>query len=240
MPQRPPAPATPSNREAKVARRAKAAAARDAALRAERRRSWALRGVIAAIALGVVAVVAAVIVPAALPRPIALPTPPAATGTGTPPWPVLADPSAGIQTAGLSVSPMTADGAHFHAHLDIQVDGRAAPVPADIGISVATGAMSELHTHDTSGVVHIESSTKGKRYVLGQLFTEWGVRLTRDQLGGLTAAGGRTVAAFVDGKPYRGDPAQIELTAHREIALAFGTKAQQKDVPRTYSFQSGD
>lgn len=231
--------ATPKH-DAKQERRVKAAAARDAARRAERRRTWLLRGSVAAVVVALVAIAAAVVVPAVTPRAVALPVSPAATGTDTPPWAVPADPSAGIDAAALSISAMTADGAHFHTHLDIQADGQSVPVPANIGISATTGAMSELHTHDTSGIVHIESSTNGNRYVLGQLFTEWGVRLTRTQVGGLTTAGGRTLAAFVDGKPYLGDPARIELTAHREIALVFGTAGQQKNVPRSYSFPSGE
>lgn len=229
-----------SKHDAKIERRNKAAAAREAARRAERRRVWLLRGAVTALVVAIVAVVAAVIVPSLTPRSVALPEPAAATGTGTPPWAVPADPSAGISAAGLSISPMTADGAHFHSHLDIQVDGRPVPVPANIGISAATGAMSELHTHDTSGVVHIESAAKSDRYVVGQLFTEWGVRLTRTQIGGLTSAGDRTLTAFVDGKLYTGDPARIELTAHREVALTFGTAAERKNPPRSYTFPSGE
>lgn len=229
-----------SKHDAKIERRNKAAAARDAARRAERRRTWLLRGAVTATAVAVLAIAAAVVVPATIPRPAALPKPPAATGTGTPPWAVPAEPSAGISAAGLSMSPMTADGAHFHSHLDIRVDGRSIPVPANIGISAATGAMSELHTHDTSGIVHIESAANSDRYVLGQLFAEWGVRLTRTQIGGLTAAGDQTLTAFVDGKPYSGDPARIELTAHREVALTFGTAAERKNPPRSYTFPSGE
>lgn len=225
---------------AKAELRSKAAAAREAAVRAERRRTWILRGVITSVVVAIVAIAAAVIVPATIPRAAALPKSPAAAGTGRPPWAVPADPGAGIDAAGLSVSAMTADGAHFHAHLDIQVNGQSVPVPANVGISATTGAMSELHTHDASGIVHIESATKGKRYVLGQLFTEWGVRLTRDQVGGLNAASGRSLTAFVDGKRFTGDPARIELTAHREVALLFGTPAERKNIPRSYEFPAGD
>jgi len=147
------------------------------------------------VVLAIIAIAAAVIVPATIPRAAALLKSPAATGTGTPPWAVPADPGAGIDATGLSISAMTAEGAHFYAHLDIRVNGQSVPAPANVGISATTGAMSELHTHDTSGIVHIESAKKGKRYVLGQLFTEWGAQLTRDQVGGLIAAGGRSLTA---------------------------------------------
>jgi hypothetical protein len=51
---------------------------------------------------------------------------------------------------------------------------------------------------------------------------------------------GRTLTAIIDGKRYLGDPARIELTAHREIALVFGTAGQQQNAPRSYAFPSGE
>jgi hypothetical protein len=232
---------TPATKnDAKAARRAKATAQREAAQRAERRRLLILRGSIAAVVLGLVAAITLVFVTAAHPSPAALPTPPAAAGATPPPWPAPADPTAGIARARLSISAMSAGGAHFHPHLDIRVDGKAVPVTPNIGVNAASGAMSELHTHDASGVLHIESDQKSDRYVLGQLFTEWGVRLDRTHLGSLTTGGGRTLAAYVDGKRFRGNPAQIELLPHREVALVYGTAAQQKNPPSTYNFQPGD
>lgn len=233
-------PARPAKGEARAARQAKAAEARAAAKRADRRRAVVI-GVGATV---VVAAVAAVVVAASAaappPRVAGLPSPAAASGASMPPWTPPADPGPGIAAAGLSTSTMTSDGAHFHPHLDIRVDGRAVPVAADIGVSPATGTMSELHTHDASGIVHIESAAKADRYVLGQLFAEWNVRLDRTHLGGLTATGDRTLVAFVDGKRFNGDPARIELKPHRQIALLFGTAAQQQDPPASYDFPPGD
>jgi hypothetical protein len=47
---------------------------------------------------------------------------------------------------------------HIHQHLDLYVDGAKAPVPAGIGIDPAVG-FAPLHTHDASGVIHVESPT---------------------------------------------------------------------------------
>lgn len=227
----------PTNAEAKAARRAKAAAVREAARRAERRRTLLVRGALVLVVLAVVAAIAIPFFTASRPSASALPRPKPASGTAAPPWPAPSDPSAGIKAAGLSV-PRTESGAHFHPHVDIRVNGKAVPVAANIG--VGTTAMSELHTHDTTGILHVESEAKNERYVLGQLFTEWGVRLTKNQLGSLTSGNGRTLAAYVDGKRYTGDPAQIELLGRREIALVFGTPAQQKNPPSSYKFPAGD
>ena len=232
--------ARPTKDEARAARQAKAAAAREAARRADRRRALLIRGIVAIVLVAVAAGITAVVLAAARPRVVALSSPAAASGTAMPPWAAPADPAAGISAARLSTSTMTSDGAHFHPHLDIRVDGRPVPVAANIGVSAATGTMSELHTHDTSGIVHIESAAKDDRYVLGQLFTEWGVRLDRTHLGGLTTADGKSLVAFVDGKRFVGDPARIELRPRREIALLFGTEAQQQDPPASYDFPAGE
>jgi hypothetical protein len=129
---------------------------------------------------------------------------------------------------------------HFHTHLDLLVEGKTVPVPANLGIASSGDAMAELHTHDTSGVLHIEAPTIGKRYTLGQLFTEWNVRLDAAHLGGLSADGTRTLSAYVDGKKQTGDPAAIELTPHREIALVYGPASAGVRVPSAYDFPSGE
>lgn len=51
----------------------------------------------------------------------------------------------------------TAD--HYHPHLRIIINGNEVPVPANIGVDPATGAMSALHTHETDGTIHIEADT---------------------------------------------------------------------------------
>lgn len=223
--------------QAKAARRARAAAEREAARKAERRRTILVRSALAAIVLAIAGGVTFVLVTAPGAKPTALPTPPVATGTAPPPWPAPADPAASIARAGLKV-PKNEAGAHFHSHVDIRVDGKAVPVAANLG--VGPGTMSELHTHDTAGLIHIESDAKSDRYVLGQVFAEWGVRLDASRLGSFTNGGGRTLAAYVDGKRFRGNPAQIELLPRRQIALVFGTAAQQKNPPAKYDFQPGD
>ncbi|MCO5971145.1 hypothetical protein [Actinoallomurus soli] len=157
-----------------------------------------------------------------------------------PPWPRPDDTADRARKEGLAVAPMEGTAVHFHTHLDILVDGKAVPVPADLGIAASGDAMSELHTHDTTGVLHIEAPTTGKRYTLGQLFTEWGVPLSATGLGALKAGGTRTLTAYVDGKRQTGDPAAIELAPHREIALVYGPAHASIRVPSHYDFPVGE
>jgi len=159
--------------------------------------------------------------------------------TAKPPWGAPDSPERYIKAAGLSVGPM-GTAAHFHVHLDIFVDGLPTPVPANVGVVPATGGMSALHTHDATGILHIEAPEKDSRFTLGQFFDEWNVRLTSNAIGGLTAGSGNTLRAFVNGKQVTGDPADIELLAHQQIALVFGPSDANTPVPGTYNFPFGD
>jgi hypothetical protein len=154
-------------------------------------------------------------------------------------WPRPADTADRARAIGLSVAPMEGTARHFHTHLDILVNDRPVSVPAGLGIATSGQEMAELHTHDTTGVLHIEAPTTDKRYVLGQLFTEWGVHLDATDLGGLKAGGGRTLTAYVDGRRQSGDPANIELAPHREIALVYGPGNARPKLPSSYAFAPG-
>jgi hypothetical protein len=120
----------------------------------------------------------------------------------------------------------------IHAHLDLIVNGQPVTVRADIGIDQDGGRISPLHTHDTSGVIHVESPTRAQ-FSLAQFFTEWQVALTATQLGGLRAsdASGQ-LHAFVNGRPVAGNPGAITLAGHDEIALVYGPVPPR--VPSTY------
>ena len=120
---------------------------------------------------------------------------------------------------------------HIHAHLTIFVNGVPGQVPAGIGIPGAIGQNTGrgvfitggscfywLHTHAADGIIHIESPVH-RTYTLGNFFAEWGQPLGTSQVG---PAKGRVTAIF-NGQVYRGNPANIPLTAHAQIQLEVGT-----------------
>ena len=218
---------------------ARNATARAAAAKAARRR----KAIMTALAAGGgVAVVAAIAVPLATGAFSGddLPDVRVEGRTTPPPWPAPAHPLGAAKEVGLRVSAMEGAELHFHSHLDILVDGKKVAVPGNIGIDTEQGQLSELHTHDERGVIHVEAPDKGHRYVLGQLFAEWDVRLDETHIGGLTAEDGKTLRAYVGGKQVDGDPADIELKPHQEIALVFGAADAKVDVPKSYRFQEGE
>lgn len=128
---------------------------------------------------------------------------------------------------------------HIHQHLDVFVRGRRIVVPAGIGIDAAQGFISPIHTHDASGIVHVESPDI-RTFTLGQLFGVWGVRLSRRCLGGYCGRGTEGVRVYADGRPFAGDPRVLPLAPHAEIVVAFGTPKQlPRSLPAHYAFPAG-
>jgi hypothetical protein len=220
-------------------RRREAARARQAA---RRRRERRLRlGMTAVLAVVLVAALGGLVTVAGRHRQAAAsPGSLAGLQTGPAPW--------GANTAGLAerlqaigvppLSPVEGTVIHIHQHLDLYVDGHKVVVPAGIGIDPAVG-FAPLHTHDASGVIHVESPTV-RSYTLGQFFAVWGVRFTPSCLGGYCTGGGRQLRVYVNGQLVRGDPTAVTLAAHQELVVAFGTAAQlPSPVPSSYPFPPG-
>jgi len=121
---------------------------------------------------------------------------------------------------------------HIHTHLSIYINGTLSPIPQNVGIASDGSCYYWLHTHDTTGVIHIESPTQ-KDYTLGNFFDEWSTNFSSlgypSQLA-LTAGW----QIWVDGKPYTGDFHNIPLTAHKLITMAYNSPGVKPDT--TYAW----
>lgn len=144
--------------------------------------------------------------------------PPQLDDISLPPWPAPTDVSARVAAAGLDLGPMgTAE--HYHPTLQIVIDGQPVPVAANIGVEPQTGAMSALHTHEGDGTLHIEARTVGQVFTLGQLFTQWGIKLTATQIGGVRTPPGQRVEVTSNGTQVDGNPAQLRLQPDQQIVV---------------------
>jgi hypothetical protein len=162
---------------------------------------------------------------------------PGALNSG-PPWPANNAASLQLRLREIGLQPLREEGQvlHIHQHLDIWVDGRKVTVPAQIGIDAGGGFISDLHTHETDGIMHVESPTQ-QTFTLGQFFAVWGLPLSADCIGSLCERGARQLRLWVGGKEVTTDPKRIVLAEHQEIAIAYGTQAQVPDpVPRSFDF----
>ena len=124
---------------------------------------------------------------------------------------------------------------HYHAHLNIFADGKKVVVPQNLGLDVNNQVYSPIHTHDESGVIHIEADTKDFRGTLGDVFDVWGVRFDKDCLGGY--CGG--VKVWVNGKPVNqyGD---LELQSHDAVTIVAGPEPAGFKPDSSYKFPAGE
>ena len=173
---------------------------------------------------------------------------------GFPEWPAPDDPIERTTEAGLTPEVKEQLQTHRHSHLDVFVDGEAVPVPAGIGIDITdpgvqhfpdggyggieectNPCISPLHTHDETGIIHTEAAAD-TLLTLGQLFTEWGVKLD-DECVGEFCESETDIAVYIGGDEYEGDPADIELDDQLVIAIVIGTPPER--IPARADFSQG-
>jgi len=129
------------------------------------------------------------------------------------------------------VPPAGTEKFHIHALLHVYVDGLLSPVPKDVGINHVKGIEASLHTHDRTGIIHMEASHP-HRFTLGDFFAVWGVKLGPAQVGGLTGLGGDRLHFFLNGKPLR-DPAAHVLRDDDSIVIGYGPADSFPHAPST-------
>ncbi len=118
---------------------------------------------------------------------------------------------------------------HVHAHLDVFVDGQSYTVPSQVGILDNT-CLYWLHTHDTSGIIHIEAPST-RQFTLGQFFDIW------KSTGSVLPPTNGSPEIFVNGQKVNTSLMDTQLNAHDEISVVYGT--QPSFIPRFYQFPSG-
>ena len=118
-------------------------------------------------------------------------------------WPYLSSAPAGSSGAG---GPM-----HIHPHIQITLDGQDRPLPTNIGIDPglwndhsldqysSMGPMAPLHTHESSGQIHVES-TVTRDFTLGEFFRVWGQPLSATRVWDHPAETGHGLWMVVDGQ----------------------------------------
>jgi hypothetical protein len=149
-----------------------------------------------------------------------------------------ADPGGAAVAAGLPMLGQEMLAVHYHAHVDVMVHGAVVTVPGGIGIDTKKSHISPLHTHDASGIVHIESAADIP-FTLGQFFTEWGHPLSATKIGSVAAADSEQVRVYRNGTLVPGDPAAMKFEPHDEIFVYLGGANDQPQVPAAYEFPAG-
>jgi hypothetical protein len=151
--------------------------------------------------------------------------------TGKPPWhPEYEHLAQRLRAAG--IPPGGKETFHIHAMLHLYVNGLLVPLPADIGLDPAKGIESSMHTHDSTGIIHMEAAHP-YRYTLGDFFSVWGVKLGPAQVGGLMGSGADKLHFYLNGRPLS-DPAALVLHRHDSVVIGFGRVDSFPHNPSTF------
>ncbi len=127
---------------------------------------------------------------------------------------------------------------HHHVHISLFVNGQQLAIPRGIGMFQPDHnnfiyhqtCLYFLHTHDDTGIIHMEPRVGQGSFKLGNVFDMWGEPLTTTNVAGYT--GQQTI--IVDGVNYTGNPRQIQLAPYMQITLEVGTPLS--GPPPTYLF----
>lgn len=96
---------------------------------------------------------------------------------------------------------------HIHPRLTVVVDGLDQTMPPNIGLGACE---LPLHTHDTTGVIHVEAQV-ARDYTLGEFLKVWGQPINRE---------GYQLEMTVDGKPSQ-ELDKLVLRDAQEIVLTY-------------------
>jgi hypothetical protein len=148
-----------------------------------------------------------------------------------PPWkPEYAHLPERVKAIGLP--PVGKETFHIHAMLHIYVNGLLSPVPADVGIEVSKQHETSLHTHDSTGIIHMETNHRYP-FTLGDFFSVWGVKLGPAQVGGLTGLGGDHLHFYLNGKTLA-DPGAYVMRNGDSIVIGYGPGNSFPHTPNTF------
>jgi hypothetical protein len=109
---------------------------------------------------------------------------------------------------------------HIHAQLTVYTDGKKQKVPQNIGIDEGSQFLTSLHTHDDTGVIHMES-VQPFPFKLTQFFQVWNVPFTTSQLGAYRVGKGLVLQTWVNGKQVKDGPNYV-MKPHDRIVVGFG------------------
>lgn len=98
---------------------------------------------------------------------------------------------------------------HIHPILTISVNDVKEAIPANIGINGT--CMREVHTHDTTGTIHIETKELGVTYTLADFFAVWDEPVERE---------GNALAIIQDGE-VKESAESVILTDHSVIEMNY-------------------
>ena len=153
---------------------------------------------------------------------------------------------------GIGCAPTMSQVYHVHAFVGVYVNGVQYAIPDTVGMfkpnphaingfTASAQCYYDVHTHDASGIVHVESDDPlhvpitGSLFTTQQLFDEWGIKVDSGRFGPFKGP----VQVYTSGQVYRGgpgngvvyrsaytlwtgDPNQVQIYSHEAIFFEVG------------------
>lgn len=135
--------------------------------------------------------------------------------------------SAGARIGGLGCA---RGGNRIGAHVELFAHRRVVVVPAGIGMAPplrtrgayvhAARCSYAVRTREPTGLLELDPQQgRAGPLTVGDFFAIWGQPLSTTRLAGFHAPRGTRVAAYLDGRPWPGDPRAMPLRRHAAIVL---------------------
>lgn len=129
---------------------------------------------------------------------------------------------------------------HVHPYIRINIEGTNVPIPAQIGFLKAGACIEEIHTHDTSGIIHIELGTGdvNSNFTLADFFSVWNATYSTVSFNGTSHP-----VLFANGNilGYRTDTTHkvVVLVDNISVTNGAGVPIEQLDYCGSSSVQPG-
>jgi hypothetical protein len=140
-----------------------------------------------------------------------------------------------LQKAGLQALSTEGTVFHIHQHLDMTINGLEREIPSNLG--VGTAFISEVHTHDESGIIHVEANEQ-KDFKLGQFFDMWGIDFNDSCIATYCADGDSKLVVAINGQPITNVKDHV-LKEHEQIHVWYGPKEREPQIKKEYQFPEG-
>jgi hypothetical protein len=121
---------------------------------------------------------------------------------------------------------------HVHAVMRIYIEGKRIPLASQIGIDAQEEYLAPLHTHDSSGIIHMEA-TEPYPFKLSQFIAVWGIKFTNTQLGAYKDENGKELALYANGTRVA-SPIEYVMKPHDKLVLEYGNP---KSFVKDFSFE---
>jgi hypothetical protein len=131
---------------------------------------------------------------------------------------------------------------HWHFTLSISIYGQQATIPTGVGIhpdlwkyhaldAYATNPGSApMHTHDDTGLIHIEATGPPINYTLGDFFAIWGLPFNDTCLSNVCVSNSTVINMFVNGEQNY-DFGNYIPHDHDVISIQVGPPSQLQQMP---------